>query len=71
MTRHAAAPGPLRCDERIRDAALAVDSDRDRVVEIPAPRHQITALERQLGKERVRFTPTDPVFLAALLHRLP
>ncbi|MGY0065026.1 integrase core domain-containing protein [Streptomyces sp. LZ34] len=28
-------------------------------------------LERQLGKERVRFTPIDRAFLAALLHRLP
>ncbi|MGW1547245.1 hypothetical protein [Streptomyces sp. NPDC002346] len=46
-------------------------SNRDRVVEILALRHQITALERQLGKERVRFAPTDPAFLAELLHRLP
>jgi hypothetical protein len=46
-------------------------SDRDRVVEILALRHQITVLERQLGGERVRFTPTDRAFLAALLHRLP
>ncbi|MBN6543473.1 integrase core domain-containing protein, partial [Actinacidiphila bryophytorum] len=28
-------------------------------------------LERQLGQERVRFTPSDRAFLAALLHRLP
>ena len=28
-------------------------------------------LERQLGNERVRFTPGDRAFLAALLHRLP
>lgn len=28
-------------------------------------------LERQLGKEKVRFTPSDRAFLAALLHRLP
>ncbi|MCQ8192697.1 hypothetical protein [Streptomyces rugosispiralis] len=28
-------------------------------------------LERQLGRDRVRFAPSDRVFLAALLHRLP
>ena len=28
-------------------------------------------LERQLGKNRVRFGPADRAFLAALLHRLP
>jgi len=30
-----------------------------------------TVLERQLGRDRVRFAPSDRVFLAALLHRLP
>jgi hypothetical protein len=45
--------------------------DRDRDVEILALRHQITVLERQLGKERVRFTAIDRALLAALLHRLP
>ncbi|MFB7223286.1 hypothetical protein [Streptomyces sp. NPDC056227] len=43
-------------------------SDRDRAVEILALRHQITVLERQLGGERVRFTPTGRAFLASLLH---
>ncbi|MEU5030629.1 helix-turn-helix domain-containing protein [Streptomyces milbemycinicus] len=28
-------------------------------------------LERQLGRDRVRFAPSDRAFLAALLHRLP
>jgi putative transposase len=28
-------------------------------------------LERQLGKQKARFTPGDRAFLAALLHRLP
>jgi putative transposase len=46
-------------------------SDRDKNIEILALRHQITVLERQLGNERVRFTPGDRAFLAALLHRLP
>ena len=46
-------------------------SDRDKDAEILALRHQITVLERQLGKERVRFSPGDRAFLAALLHRLP
>ncbi|MEU8727177.1 MULTISPECIES: hypothetical protein [Streptomyces] len=45
--------------------------DRDKAVEILALRHQIVVLERQLGKDRVRFTPSDRAFLAALLHRLP
>ncbi|MGW1681971.1 helix-turn-helix domain-containing protein [Saccharopolyspora sp. NPDC002376] len=46
-------------------------NDRDKDVEILAWRHQITVLERQLGQERVRFTPADRAFMAALLHRLP
>ncbi|MET8454688.1 helix-turn-helix domain-containing protein [Streptomyces sp. NPDC005209] len=46
-------------------------SARDKDAEILALRHQITVLERQLGKQRVRFTPTDRAFLAARLHRLP
>ncbi|GAA1122599.1 hypothetical protein [Streptomyces javensis] len=45
--------------------------DRDKDAEILALRHQITVLERQLGKDKVRFTPSDRAFLAALLHRLP
>ncbi|GAA1258036.1 MULTISPECIES: integrase core domain-containing protein [Streptomyces] len=45
------------------------DAEKDK--EILALRHQITVLERQLGKEKVRFTPSDRAFLAALLHRLP
>jgi putative transposase len=49
---------------------LAV-SDRDKEVEILALRHQVTVLERQLGKTRPRFFPGDRAFLAALLHRLP
>ncbi|MEU6264665.1 helix-turn-helix domain-containing protein [Saccharopolyspora shandongensis] len=46
-------------------------SDRDKDVEILALRHQITVLERQLDQARVRFTPADRAFLAALLHPLP
>ncbi|WP_371794093.1 helix-turn-helix domain-containing protein [Streptomyces sp. NBC_01718] len=45
--------------------------DRDKDIEILALRHQLSVLERQLGKEQVRFSPSDRVFLAALLHRLP
>ncbi|MEV6703063.1 integrase core domain-containing protein [Streptomyces sp. NPDC051453] len=45
--------------------------DREKDKEILALRHQIAVLERQLGKEKVRFTPSDRAFLAALLHRLP
>ena len=46
-------------------------SDRDKDAEILALRHQITVPERQPGNHRVRFTPSDRAFLAALLHRLP
>ena len=44
-------------------------SDRDKDAEILALRHQITVLERQPGNHRVRFTPGDRAFLAALPHR--
>lgn len=46
-------------------------SDRDKDAETLSLRHQITVLQRQPGKERVRFDPTDRTFLAALPHRLP
>ncbi|QIY93129.2 integrase core domain-containing protein [Streptomyces sp. S1D4-11] len=46
-------------------------SDRDKHTEILALRHQVTVLERQLGGERIRFSPSDRAFLAALLHGLP
>lgn len=45
-------------------------SDRDKDVEILALRHQITVLERQLGKKRVLFMPCDRALMAVLLHRL-
>jgi putative transposase len=45
-------------------------SDRDKDTEILALRHQIAVLERQLGKQKARFTPSDRAFLAALLHHL-
>ena len=50
---------------------LLMVSDRDKEVEILALRHQITVLERRLGKARPQFLPSDRAFLAALLHRLP
>ena len=46
-------------------------SNRDKDVEILALRHQITVLERQLGKQKVRFHASDRAFLVALLNRLP
>jgi putative transposase len=46
-------------------------SDRDKDAESLALRHQIAVLERQLDCEKVRFTRSDRVFLAALPHRLP
>jgi putative transposase len=45
-------------------------TDRDKDAEILALRHQLAVLERQMGRTRVRFAPTDRAFLAALLHRL-
>jgi hypothetical protein len=44
---------------------------RDKDVGILALRHQIEVLERQLGRQRVRFTAAGRALLAALLHRLP
>ena len=49
---------------------LLPSRDRDKGVEILALRHQIMVSERQLGKSRPRFWPSDRAFLAALLHRL-
>jgi putative transposase len=46
-------------------------SDHHKDAGILALRHQLMVLERQLGKERVRFTPGDRAILATLLHRLP
>ncbi len=46
-------------------------SDRDKDAQILALRHQLTVLQRQLGPQRVRFTGSDRVALAALLHRIP
>jgi putative transposase len=46
-------------------------SNRDKDVEILALRHQITVLERHLGKDRLRFAAGDRALLAALLQRLP
>jgi hypothetical protein len=45
-------------------------SERDKDIEILVLRHQIAVLERQLGGRKVRFTSSDRVLLAALLHRL-
>ena len=45
-------------------------SDRDKDTEILVLRHQVAVLERQLSGKKVRFTPSDRVLLAALLHRL-
>jgi putative transposase len=50
---------------------LLAMSDRDKKVEILALRHQITVLQRQLGRKKVRLAPADRVFLTALLHQLP
>ncbi|NUP39209.1 MAG: hypothetical protein HOY76_19900 [Streptomyces sp.] len=44
-------------------------SDTDKSVEILTLRHQLAVLQRQVAKPRL--TPTDRIFLAAVLHRLP
>ena len=46
-------------------------TDRDKDAEILALRHQISVLKHQLSGQRIRFTPGDRAFLAALLHHLP
>jgi hypothetical protein len=46
-------------------------SDHNKDAEILARRHQIMVLERHLHGDRVRFTPADRAWLAALLHPLP
>lgn len=46
-------------------------SDRAEDTEIRVLRHQITVLERHLHGEKIRFTPADRAWLAALLNRLP
>jgi hypothetical protein len=45
-------------------------SDRDKDAEILALRHQILVLERHLHGDRIRFTPADRAWLAALLRPL-
>ena len=45
--------------------------DRDKNAGIPAPRHQIMILERQLGADRVKLRLGRLGFLAALLVPLP
>ena len=45
-------------------------SDRDKDAEILALRHQLIVLQRQLGANRIWFTPSNRALLAALLHDL-
>jgi putative transposase len=44
-------------------------SGRDKDAEILVLRHQITVLERQLGKARPRFSPVDRAFLACAVPK--
>jgi hypothetical protein len=46
-------------------------NSRDKDAEILVLRHQFSVLQRQLGPDRVRFTPGDRALLAVLLRRLP
>jgi hypothetical protein len=47
---------------------LLPTSNRGKDTEILVLRHQIEALQRQLGDTRVRFCPADRALPAALLH---
>ncbi|WP_455356700.1 hypothetical protein [Streptomyces sp. SYSU K217416] len=42
--------------------------DRDKDAEILALRHELSVLERQLGRKKAWFSPSGRVFLAALLY---
>ena len=42
-------------------------TDRDKDAEILALRHQITVLERQLGRGKIRFTPSDRASVQAVV----
>ena len=46
-------------------------SDHAKDAEIPAPRHQVMILQRQIHNQKAQFTPTDRAFLTAPLHPLP
>lgn len=50
---------------------LLPGNDRDKDAEIPALRHQLAVLHRQLDGQRIRFEPADRAWLAALLSTLP
>jgi hypothetical protein len=71
MIGRAASTGLSRRDERVRVLAAASGQWPNKDVEILVLRHQITVLERQLGKARPRFCASYRVFLAALMHRRP
>jgi hypothetical protein len=57
----------MRCDRRL--VWLLPMNDVDRNVEIPAQRHQLATLQRQVDKPRL--APPARAFLAANLHRVP
>ena len=48
---------------------LSPMSNRDKDAEILALRHQLEVLQRQLGPDRVRFTPSDRALLAAFSRK--
>ncbi len=63
--------GPLIPRAYPAQPGWTADGNRDKDAEILALRHQIMVLQRQLHGDRVRFTPADRAWLAALLHPLP
>jgi len=46
-------------------------SNRDKDAEILALRHQLSVLQRQLGPDRVRFTPGDRAFAGGAVAPAP
>ena len=71
MVDCAASTGLFGCEERVRVTAAAPGERPGQGRGDPGAASQIAVLERQPGKTRPRFWPSDRAFLAALLHWLP
>ena len=71
VTDRAAATGLTGRDDAFAMLRMLPTSGRDKDVEILALRHQITVLQRQLGKQKLRFDASDRALLPTLLRRLP
>lgn len=60
-----------RCNQRSGSAAAVADERSGQGRQIHALRHQVVVPHRHLHGDRVKFSPTDRAWLAALLHPLP